>query len=131
MNMTPDKTELWLEIQHRQMIALESIAASLQTMAGAQQKGARHTRPIAQFKGFDWSSINATVDKSDRYGAAVVHCNGHIYTRKSKPDFGDDVWFSRSLGKGEDGRSQYDVLIKFIAPPKVRSLSQDLVDALG
>jgi hypothetical protein len=39
--------------------------------------------------------------------------------------------FSRSLGKGEDGRSQYDVLIKFIAPPKVRSLSQDLVDALG
>jgi hypothetical protein len=47
------------------------------------------------------------------------------------PDFGDDVWFSRSLGKGEDGRSQYDVLIKFIAPPKVRSLSQDLVDALG
>ena len=129
--MTPEQTDLWLEIEHRKMLALESIAASLQTMAGAQQKGARHTRPITQFKTFDWSSINAMVDKSDRYGAAVVHCGGHIYTRKSKPDFGDDVWFSRSLGKGEDGRSQYDVLIKFIAPPKVRSLSQDLVDALG
>ena len=129
--MTPEQTDLWLEIQHRQMLALESIAASLQTMAGAQQKGARHTRPIAQFKTFDWSTINAAVDKSDRYGAAVVTCGGQIYTRKSKPEFGDDVWFSRSLGKGEDGRSQYDVLIKFAAPQKVRSLSQDLVDSLG
>jgi hypothetical protein len=129
--MTLEQTDLWLEIEHRKMLALESIASSLQSMAGAQQKGARHTRPIEQFKTFNWSTINAMVDKSDRYGAAVVHCNGHIYTRKSKPEFGDDVWFSRSLGKSEDGRSQYDVLIKFIAPPKVRSLSQDLVDALG
>jgi hypothetical protein len=129
--MNPQQTELWLEIQHRQMLALESIAASLQTMAGVQQKGARHTRQLAQFKTFDWSSINAVVDKSDRYGAAVVICGGQIYTRKSKPDFGEDIWFSRSLGKGEDGRSQYDVLIKFAAPQKVRSLSQDVIDALG
>jgi hypothetical protein len=110
------------------MLALESIADSLRVLAGANQKGARHTRPLAQFKTFDWSTIGAAVDKSDRYGTAVVTCNGQIYTRKSKPEFGDDVWFSRSLGKGEDGRSQYDVLIKFLAPPKVRSLSQDLVD---
>lgn len=129
--MTPQQTELWLEIQHRQMLALESIADSLRVMAGASQKGAKHTRPLAQFKTFDWSSIGATVDKSDRYGAAVVHSNGQIYTRKSKPDFGEDIWFSRSLGKGEDGRSRYDVLIKFVAPQKVRSLSQDVLDAIG
>lgn len=129
--MTPQQTEIWIEIQHRQMLALESIADSLRVMAGASQKGARHTRPLTQFKTFDWSTIGATVEKSDRHGAAVVICNGQIYTRKSKPDFGEDVWFSRSLGKGEDGRSQYDVLIKFAAPQKVRSLSQDVLDAIG
>jgi hypothetical protein len=32
---------------------------------------------------------------------------------------------------GEDGRSRYDVLIKFAAPQKVRSLSQDVLDAIG
>lgn len=129
--MTNDQTQLWLEIQHRQMLALESIADSLRVIAGANQKGARHTRPLAQFKTFDWSSIGATVDKSDRSGAAVVVFDGQIYTRKSKPEFGEDIWFSRSLGKGEDGRSQYDVLIKFAAPQKVRSLSQDVLDAIG
>jgi hypothetical protein len=36
--MTPDQTALWLEIEHRKMLALESIAASLQTMAGHSRK---------------------------------------------------------------------------------------------
>lgn len=128
--MTPEQTDFCLKIEHRKMLALESIAASLQTLASAQQKGAQHTRLISQFKTFDWSSIKATIDKSDQYGAAVVECGRHIYTRRSKLDFGDDIWFSRSLGKGEDGRSQYDVLIKFLAPPKVRSLPQELVDGI-
>jgi len=129
--MNPEQTQAWLDNQRRQTLALESIAECLRVIAGSQQKGPRYTRPLDKFKNFDWSTIAATVTKHDYQGAAVVSCNGQMYTRKSRPDFGDDVWFSRSLGKGPDGKSEYDVLIKFAAPPKVKSLSQDVVEALG
>ena len=122
--MTPDQIE-------RLLLAVERIADSLDRLASPPDPGKpRHVKPLACFKTFNWRNINASVVRSDQYGAAVVECGGQLYYRRSKPDFGEDIWFSYSLGAGDDGRPQYSVLIKFTSPPKVKSLAQDLVDAL-
>jgi hypothetical protein len=112
MAMTPEQTELWLEIQHRQMLALERIADTLDSLAPKSAPDIK--RPIEEFKNFDWSSIGARVDKSDSYGAAVVSWKGQIYTRRSPQNkFGVAIWFSRCVGKEEDGANKYERLITF------------------
>ena len=70
--------------------------------------------PLERFAGFDWQSIGATVLESDRHGATLVSWAGRIYSRRSPSNkFGDAIWFSRSLGKGEDGSPNYERLITF------------------
>ena len=109
---------------------LERIAESLEKMSGADATRPKYVKPIADFPNFDWSSIGAVVTQSDRYGAAVVSWRGQMYVRRSKADFGEDVWFSRGIGKDESGRNTYETLIKFTSPPKARSLPQDIMDVV-
>lgn len=111
---------------NRLLTVLERIATAIE--ASNRATGPRYTKPISEYKTFDWDSIGATIDKADRYGPAVLCWQEHLYVRRSKDDFGGDVWYSRSIGKDENGKSQYDVLIKFVAPVKVRSLSNDITD---
>lgn len=115
------------EQAERLIAALERIATALESSSPGAA-GPRYTRPIAEYKNFNWASINAVAEKTDRYGAGVVRWQNHLYVRRSKDDFGGDVWYSRSVGKDDNGKSQYDVLIKFLAPVKVRSLSNDITD---
>lgn len=110
---------------------LERIAESLEKMSGVDLTRPKYVKPIADFPNFDWSSIGAIITQSDRYGAAVVSWRGQMYVRRSKADFGEDVWFSRGVGKDETGRNTYETLIKFTSPPKARSLPQDIMDAVS
>ena len=127
--MTPQQTELWLEIQHRQMIALERIADTLDSLAPKSAPNIQ--KPIEQFKSFDWVSIGASVEKSDNYGASLISWKGQLYTRRSPVNkFEPCLWFSRCVGKNEDGSNLYERLITFKSfskheadplPPKVQN----------
>lgn len=93
----------------------------------------RYIRKVTEFLEFDWSSIGATVEKKDRTGAAVVGWKDKQYFRRSKSDFGNEVWFSTSLGKDDAGKALYDILIKFTDPDgvKVKSLPDEIKDKIG
>lgn len=70
--------------------------------------------PIARFVYFDWHSIGASVLESDCHGPTLVSWAGRVYQRRSPSNkFGEAIWFSRSVGKGEDGSTQYERLITF------------------
>ena len=110
--MTPDQKELWLDIQFRQMQALERIANALERIS--PQTAPNYQYPLESFKSFDWNSIQAKVIKSDQYGAAVVRWNGKQYIRRSPSNkYNPAVWFSRCTGKSDDGNNLYERLITF------------------
>lgn len=112
--MTPEQTDLWLEIQHRQMLALERIALAVETLAPATKAAPSYQHSLENFARFDWATINATVERSDQYGAAIVIWRGQQYFRRSPSNkFGEAIWFSRCTGKGEDKQNQYERLITF------------------
>lgn len=99
---------------------LERIATTLekQPEATVTQKGSRYMRTIDEFKSFDWSSIGATILRSDKDGLPdVVRWGERIYKRRAKPDQDNNVWFSCSLGEGA-----YDKLITFLDPGKSKRL---------
>ena len=128
--MTPEETHTWLQIQHRQMLALEKMAVNLERMAIALDRLSPRTAPnyqfpLEQFKNFDWSAIGATVEKSDQHGAAIVSWGGQQFIRRSPANKYDPaVWFSRCTGKAEDGSNAYERLITF------KPLSKTEVDPL-
>lgn len=111
--MTPEQTNLWLEIQHRQMLALEQIADCLNTLT--PKTAPNYQRNIEEFKRFDWASIDVTVERSDQYGAAIVTWKGYQFIRRSPSNkFGVAVWFSRCTGKDDTtGENVYERLITF------------------
>jgi DdrB-like protein len=110
--MTPDQINLWLEIQNRQMQALERIAETLDRLA--PNTAPNYQRPLEEFKNFNWATINANVERSDQYGAAIVSWCGYQFVRRSPSNkFGAAVWFSRCTGKDEKGENLYERLITF------------------
>lgn len=128
--MTPEEIHTWLQIQHRQMLAQERIANSLEKITAALERLAPRTAPnyqysLESFKTFDWSSIGATVERSDRHGPAVVGWGGQQFIRRSPANKYDPaIWFSRCTGKAEDGTNAYERLITF------KPLSKTEVDPL-
>ncbi|WP_026736161.1 single-stranded DNA-binding protein [Fischerella sp. PCC 9605] len=117
--MTPEQTHTWLQIQQRQMLALEKMAVSLERMTAALDRLSPRTAPnyqfpLEQFKSFDWSAIGATVERKDQYGAAIVSWGGQQFTRRSPANkYEPAVWFSRCVGKGDDGNNLYERLVTF------------------
>lgn len=112
--MTPEQTNLWLEIQHRQLLALESIAASIQQLVPANTAAPNYQRPLETFARFDWESVRVTVERSDQYGAAIVSWRGLQFVRRSPSNkFGEAIWFSRCTGKDDSGENKYERLITF------------------
>lgn len=110
--MTPEQVNLWLEIQHRQMQALERIASTLEQLA--PKSAPDYQKPLEEFRSFNWASINASVERSDQYGAAIVNWKGYQFVRRSPSNkFGEAIWFSRCIGKDENGGNQYERLITF------------------
>ncbi|HEY9635256.1 MAG TPA: single-stranded DNA-binding protein [Coleofasciculaceae cyanobacterium] len=112
--MTPEQTNLWLEIQHRQMLALERIADTLERIAPTSTKAPNYQYPLESFTTFDWTSIGATIVQNDQYGAAIVSWRGQQFVRRSPSNkFDPAIWFSRCVGKDESGENRYERLITF------------------
>lgn len=83
--------------------------------------GPDYRRPLAAFKGFDFSSIGADVIASDGQGVSAVEWNGHQFTRRSAGGkYGDAIWFSRAVGK-QDGETQYVRLVAFKGNGKIEA----------
>jgi len=112
--MNQEQRQQWLEIQQRQNTVLERIAASLERLAPANQSAPNYQKTLEEFRGFDWVTIGATVVQSDPSGAAIVEWSGQQFTRRSPTNkFGEAIWFSRSVGKDDDGNTRYERLITF------------------
>ncbi|PZV13450.1 MAG: hypothetical protein DCF22_10770 [Leptolyngbya sp.] len=95
-------------------MALERIAASLERLAPTNQPAPNYQKTLEEFRGFDWATIGASVVQSDPSGAAIVEWDGQQFTRRSPTNkFGEAIWFSRSVGKDDDGNTRYERLITF------------------
>jgi hypothetical protein len=89
-------------------------------------------RSLPEFAGFDWSSISATVIQSDEYGASSVEHSGKLYTRRSPQNkFGEAVWFSRAVGKDENGDTRYIRLITFSKSAEAEPLPNRTANAIA
>lgn len=96
------------------MTVLLRIADALDRMAPPVQKAPNYQYPIEAFPDFDWGSIGATVEQSDSSGAGLVIWGGQIWTRRSPSNrYGAAIWFSRAVGKNDDGSILYERLITF------------------
>ena len=118
--MTPDQWQIFLEIQHRQMIAIEKLAETIQQLMPTNTAAPNHQYALENFKDFDWASIGANVVRSDQYGAGIVSWRGQQFVRRSPSNkFGDIIFFSRCTGKDEEGNNKYERLISFKPISKV------------
>lgn len=111
--MNSEQFKQWIAIQERQTIALEKIA-NLLSQQLPRQPAPNYQAVLEKFQQFDWSSIGATVEIKDSYGVALVNWNGQLYQRRS-PDnaYGAVIFFSRCIGKADNGTNQYERLITF------------------
>ena len=104
-----------MQADDRTQILLTQIRADLQQIIALLPKQVPDlVYPLSRFGGFDWQSIGASVLEKDRHGATLVSWAGRIYQRRSPANkFGEAIWFSRSLGKGDDGSISYERLVTF------------------
>lgn len=112
---------------------LQHIAAALETLARAQGPAPELNlvRPLAEYPGFDWASIDASLIKGDQYGPTHVEHGGYVYTRRSPQNkFGEAIWYSRATGKAEDGTTTYARLITFRKLADADSLPDKVVQAV-
>ncbi len=70
--------------------------------------------PLERFHNFDWSQVGAQILAEDEFGPAIVSYGGKAFKRRA-PDnaYGAAIWFSRAVGKNEDGTNKYVRLITF------------------
>jgi hypothetical protein len=109
--MNNEQFELLLHLLNRQTLALEGIQSTLEQLTTAAPN---YQQPLESFTQFNWESIGATVERSDQYGAAIVSWRGLQFVRRSPQNkFGSAVWFSRCVGKDDNGENKYERLITF------------------
>lgn len=65
---------------NRLLTVLERIASAIKFSNRAAEP--RYTKPISEYKNFNWGTIGATIDKADRYGPAVLCGQEHLYVKK-------------------------------------------------
>jgi hypothetical protein len=71
------------------------------------------------------------VEYTDNDGAAVVSWRGNQFLRRSAQNkFKPAIWFSRAIGKDENGENRYERLISFKQMAEVEPLP-DKVRRLG
>lgn len=129
--MQPSTESALLALLERMASALEAQERHLCAIAeSAPKRAPGYRRGLSEFAAFDWSSINATVLDVDRDGVAVVEWHGFEYKRRAPMNaFGAAIWFSRAIGKDAEGRTAYDILIKFADSDPVRRASPEAMDA--
>ena len=112
--MNHDQWELLLEIQRRQMVAIEKLAELISQLIPTSTAAPNHQAALENFKNFDWASIGANVERSDQYGPGIVTWRGQQFVRRAPSNkFGEALWFSRCTGKSETGENIYERLITF------------------
>jgi hypothetical protein len=111
--MNEQQFAIFCKIQERQVAALERIAIALEAMK-PEKPAPNYRQDLKNFATFDWSKIEAQVEKTDQYGVAVVLWNGQRYLRRSPENaFGAAIFFTRCIGKDETGKNKYERLITF------------------
>ena len=72
-----------------------------------------YRRQLSEYAAFVWPDIGATIVEGPKEAPAVVEWNGHRFKRRSgNGKYGEAVWYSRPVGKSEDG-AEYARLITF------------------
>jgi hypothetical protein len=94
---------------------LKRIADSLERLANnGEPVSPNLERPISEFKNFDWSSIDASIVRSDKDGPTHVEYGGLIWIRRSPENkYEPAIWYSRTAGKDDEGKTRYLRLITF------------------
>lgn len=92
---------------------VHGMRAALEAMAIANSPEPRMVKPLSEYEGFDWSVINATVVARDKDGPSLVEWGGFQWKRRSRDDYGKDIFFTRPNGKLPDGKVRYIRLITF------------------
>lgn len=106
--MNEEQFEIFCHLLNRLTIAVETLA---ENQSG--KKGANYIKPLSEYPRFDWSAIGAEIISSDSDGVTSVAWKGRQYTRRCKPKFGNEIWFSCCTGKDENGENTYERLISF------------------
>lgn len=111
--MNSEQFAYWMIISERQALALEKIALLLERQL-PRQPAPNYEATLEEFLRFKWATIGARVENRDKYGATIVSRDGKIYQRRS-PDnaYGAVIYFSRCIGKDENGNNEYERLITF------------------
>jgi hypothetical protein len=110
---------------------LQQLVQQLNQQAQTDRPAPNYQSRIEDFQNFDWARIGATVEYSDSDGVAVVSWGGNQYLRRSAQNkFKPAIWFSRAVGKDENGENRYERLISFKQLAEVEPLP-DKVRRLG
>lgn len=126
--MTPEQFQAfqaYLNLQKLENEALQRIADLLERaiclmdqVLAQSSSGPRYMATAKEYPTFNWGAIGAEILRRDRDQLPdLIKWREQIYARRAKPDQDGNIWFSRSLGNGE-----YDVLIRFVEPPKSKRL---------
>jgi len=117
--MTPDQFEILIQLLHQHTILLERIAIATEQNTSAPN----YTVSLEKYHQFDWASIGAVIEQTDIDGVAAVIWQNKRYTRRSATNkFQPAIWFSRAIGKNDQGETQYERLITFKAMPQPEPL---------
>lgn len=113
--------------------SLERIADALDRMAIASAPAAPdYRRSLAEYPGFDWSTIGAQVIAGDEFGPTTLEQGGYQYTRRSPQNkFGEAIWYSRPLGRDAEGKVKYARLITFTKPAEAEPVPGRVARAVG
>ena len=125
--MNQDQFTQWIAIQERQAVALEKIARLLQQQL-PRPPAPEYEAILENFPNFNWASMGAECVQRDNYGVSVVCWRGNLYQRRSPENaYGTAIYFSRGIGKDEQGRNLYERLITFkpASSINVRPISRD------
>jgi hypothetical protein len=108
------------------LTVLDRIARSVETIAMSNATEPAFVKPLASYRDFDWSSIGAIVTEQDRDGATVVEWGGYGWKRRNPSNnFGDAIFYTRPIGKKDDGSNAYARLITFKDLGKVKAINRD------
>jgi len=108
--MTPEDTLSILTALTTLAVQAERIANALESQPSPAPN---ITRDLADYPGFDWSTINAEVLQRDKHGAIAVRHSGKVYIRRNPANkYGITIWYSRATGKDGDD-TVYETLIRF------------------
>lgn len=120
--MTNSMTDFEMQL----LAVLDRIARGLETIALSNATEPAFVKSLDDYPTFDWSTIGAVVTEQDRDGATVVEWGGYSWKRRNPSNnFGDAIFYTRPIGKKEDGSNKYARLITFKDLGKVKAINRD------